>query len=154
MEVVYFASLRLFRHSRIQQSRLVGKSPSPDSPFVATLPQGVAQVAERSSSSRFRGKLRGINGSSAARTKTGRSVRARASATPALFLPHARLFGRLGEARRGETAKIYHPKLVSSAFSSSSTGELLGHLVFAPANYRVAILALDQSPPKLKVNKK
>lgn len=65
----------------------VGKSPS-DSLSSSPLPWGVVQVTERSFSSRFRGKLQGINGSSAARTKTGRSVRARASTTPALFLPH------------------------------------------------------------------
>lgn len=71
------------------------------------------------------------------------------------FTPPLRSFYRTSPLRafrrgssRGEIAKIYHPKLVSSAFSYSSTGELLGHHVFAPASYRVTCIRDSQMESK------
>lgn len=83
-------------------------------------------------------------------------VEACARATPftAPFFTVRRFFGCLETARRGETAKIYHLKLVSSFFSSFLVGELSGRLVFAPCElYRAARSRSRLEFFKLKIDK-
>lgn len=85
VEVVYFAPLRLFRHSDIQRPRLVGKCSRRCVPGV--VPESPKEAPPADS----RGKLRGIN--SATRAKTGGSVRVCAASALAPFFTARRLFG-------------------------------------------------------------